>query len=275
MKAWFLALAGVSLAWMPLAADLRVESQAPLNFGRCLAVDGTFSLTVDPAGAGAGRLAVAGPPGAAFTVRFTPASLRFPGAGLSAFVARCAAGGWVLDDTGHAEIQVGATLRAQADASGVLPAAFVWVTVEAAGRPPVSAALAVHARFVPALRITEERAMDFGRILAPGEAASVRLEPDGRLAPQGRVFLGPGGGSAARFAVSGEPGATFRVVLPGRAWLTGPGEALELADFRIGPGPLVLPGGTARVAVGATLRVKAGQAPGSYRGTYPVLFAYE
>ena len=188
--------------------------------------------------------------------------------------------GRVFDGSGRAIVLLGATLHVPGNAAPcTLPPVPLRLTVHCARHAPATASFTLRGRIRAALRARESVAMTFGRLVTPSVDSRVRLEPGGGLVPvDGGPLLALGGQArTASFALTGEPDARFSVTLPVSMTLHGPQGTLDVEDFRSDAeaGQGVLTAGAATVQVGATLRVKANQAPGLYRGTYLVTFSYD
>lgn len=165
-------------------------------------------------------------------------------------------------------------------------AACALLSIPAAAQQNSATATAdAAARIVSALTLAPSttRMLDFGDIVA-GESngSTITLSASGaRSVTSGSASLG-NGGSAGEFAVSGEPGSTFAIVLPQSALLTedsgGPSPAtmtlIEFTHSLSSPATLSA-AGEQSFTVGATLQVAAGQPLGRYAGSYSVTVSYQ
>jgi len=173
-------------------------------------------------------------------------------------------------------------LRVPGAGSGPLPGHQLELKVSCAGST-ARAPFELQGRIMLPLQVRAVGTLAFGRFLAPGEATLVRLDPASgeRTVDQGlsALLLGKAG-TPGRFQVDGEPWEKVFVQLPSptqKGFLKGPGEPIELFDFRTDPAPggLVLDGaGKGQLKVGASLRLHKDQKAGTYEGYYTVVFNY-
>jgi spore coat protein U-like protein len=127
--------------------------------------------------------------------------------------------------------------------------------------------------------IRNVQSLSFGSFVA-GDSGSVTVSTNGnRNAGGGVVLIRSSQGTAAQFAVNGDPNATYTIQLPGNDFvrLTGPGTDMFINNFLSSPsgvdGHLGV-GGSQALSVGGTLNVSNDQAPGSYSGTFSVTVSY-
>lgn len=138
------------------------------------------------------------------------------------------------------------------------------------------------AEVIEALAASEDEPLHFGRFTPGSNGGSVIISPDGLRTVRGTVMPAGGVYSPGRFLVTGEPGASFTISLPGEetvlvhqqsgntmqvtGWISDPppGDAANLAD------------GSRVVSIGATLNVgNMEENPvGMYAGTFVLTFAY-
>jgi hypothetical protein len=139
----------------------------------------------------------------------------------------------------------------------------------------------VSAQIVNAIGVSRTTDLSFGAAVA-GMGGQVVLSPSAqptRIAVGGTTLGSPAGVCAATFSVTGQPGASFRIALPGPITITSgtSGESsMTVTDFRSSPsgtGTLAADGTT--LYVGATLNVGADQPLGRYAGTFAVTVAYD
>ena len=121
------------------------------------------------------------------------------------------------------------------------------------------------------ITVTQNTALSFGT-LAANAAGSVTISTAG-----GRTFSGvvvtPGGFAAGAFGITGSTGATFAITLGTPTALASGGNSMAFTvASSAATGTIAL--GVANFTVGGTLTVAAGQAAGSYIGTYPVTVEY-
>jgi hypothetical protein len=138
-------------------------------------------------------------------------------------------------------------------------------------------AAAAVAAAVAGIVLTANSGLGFGQIVATPSPGTVTVTPAGLRSATGGVLLGSGlGVTAASFTATGDPNASFSLLLPTAATLCGGGGSMRVDTFTSSPGGsgVLGPGGTQAVSVGATLHVGAGQRPAAYLGTYDVIVAY-
>lgn len=122
--------------------------------------------------------------------------------------------------------------------------------------------------------------LSFGAFFA-SSGGSVAVSPAGTRSATGGVVLATIGstGSAAQFAISGTPNASYAITLPADGSVVladGSGRTMAVNGFTSSPAASgTLPtGGTQLLAVGATLVVGAAQPRGSYAGTFSLTVNY-
>lgn len=124
----------------------------------------------------------------------------------------------------------------------------------------------------PAISVTSEMQLSFGRLIAGRTPGTVTISPAGTRTCIGVYPAGATGFSAASFAVrqTGSGNAHYSITWPSRVTLKGShGETMTIDGFQSGPpGPLQLPGlgRTDTRTLGATLHVGARQPAGTYGG---------
>lgn len=158
----------------------------------------------------------------------------------------------------------------------ILAAAFLATSAAQAQFDTHSATADAGANIIAPISITSLVDLHFGDIVPADAAGSVELTPAGVRTPTG-VTLGSGAGvTVATFAITGDPDATFAVTLPASSSLTGPGDSMAITDYASFPDENFAfdSGGSASLAVGATLQVGASQVSGAYTGTFDVTVAY-
>ncbi len=130
--------------------------------------------------------------------------------------------------------------------------------------------------------------LDFGRVIPSSTAGTVTVSPTNvRTATNGIVMVG-NDYQVARFAGMGAQNQRVRIrVAPAAIALTGPGPAMTVNNFVIGPAPtLQQVGGSSNYriqpangifmfTVGGTLAVGANQPGGAYSGTFTVTLDYQ
>lgn len=138
--------------------------------------------------------------------------------------------------------------------------------------------IALEAGAIAALSVVNSAGMSFGAFAA-GNGGAVTVSPGGVRTASGSVALiSSSSSSPAQLSVTGEPGATYAIELPrDPVVLTSPaGPTMVVSGFVSTPnGASQLGvGGSQLISVGATLNVAAGQAPGSYAGSFQVSVSY-
>lgn len=128
--------------------------------------------------------------------------------------------------------------------------------------------------------VTNTRSFDFGRFVANG-GGSVIVDTNGARSATGAVFLlPPGSGASAAFSITDpdplNASRTFVITLPDTVTLSSGGNSMVLSNFVSAPNGIgTMIGGSQSVAVGATLTVAPGQAPGNYSGSIQVTINYQ
>jgi Domain of unknown function (DUF4402) len=132
------------------------------------------------------------------------------------------------------------------------------------------------------------RDLDFGRVIPAAVAGTVTISPAGvRSTTNGVVPIG-NDFQVARFAGMGTQNQRVRIqVTPNTITLTGPGPAMTVTAFTIGPAPTLQQIGASpnyRIqpadgifwfTVGGTLNVGANQPGGAYSGTFTATLDYQ
>ena len=290
------------LCGAPLPAQIKITKTADLRFGTLVSGAGTGRLILDPDGRvqeeglflgsreprGPATFLLEGPPNQPFTVEVATPVLIPTSKGhleLERFRPALPAGHAALAFNGHgqAELRVGATLKAPgATGAGALPSHPMELKVTCDG----SSALAVfdlQGRIMLPLQVRAAATLEFGRCLVPGSESLVSLDPasGARKVDKGNpgILIGKGG-APGRFQIEGEPLEKVSIELPAptQKWfLRGPGEPVEIFNFRTDPAPEGLyldAAGNGALRVGATLRLNRNQGSGTYEGYYTVVFNY-
>ena len=151
------------------------------------------------------------------------------------------------------------------------------------GIAQVSVSSTATAQVIAALTATETAQLNFGRFSPETQGGTILLTPDGVLTTQGTVVTGGGSHSSASFYITGEPNATFSIILPSTpAILTNnaSSKTMQVTGWQSIPAPGVgagkLTGGSLTVQVGAALNVGDVNANpvGIYTGSYSITFTY-
>jgi hypothetical protein len=125
-----------------------------------------------------------------------------------------------------------------------------------------------------AIAVTQTQQMQYGTIAVTSGGGTVRITAAGAVSgPAGFALSGaPGAGG---FHVTGSNNCVVAISFVAGS-LLGPGTAMTLRNFTTNAAgtPLLQHGGILDFNVGADLVVNAGQAGGSYSGTYTVTVIY-
>lgn len=129
-----------------------------------------------------------------------------------------------------------------------------------------------------AIALGNTQGLAFGKFVA-GSGGTVTVDAGGLRSESGGVILVPSGaGAAAQFSVTGDPGATYAISLPGNGVvsLTSGASSMAVNNFTSSPGltGTLGGGGSQTLSVGATLSVGGNQASGSYSGAFDVIVNY-
>ena len=171
--------------------------------------------------------------------------------------------------------------------------AKVGVAIAVLGLLPVAVHAGTYAgdaqiQLVTPLSFIRYENLDFGRIIPGNVAGTVTLSPTNvRTASNGIVLVG-NDYQVARFAGMGAQNQRLRIrITPDTILLTGPGPAMTVNNFTIGPAPTLQQIGTSpqyRIVpangifwftVGGTLNVGATQPAGAYSGTFTATLDYQ
>jgi len=135
------------------------------------------------------------------------------------------------------------------------------------------------ATLIQPISIVAINPLRFGVLAQPTTAGTVRVSTTGAVTTTGgmignnAIAQGSSGPQAGTFRVSGEPGRQFFVNLPNAATVTKTGASMTITLFTVGA-LTGSPVGTLDIAVGGTLSIQAGQAVGTYTGTYQITATY-
>jgi len=154
---------------------------------------------------------------------------------------------------------------------------------KASAQASASVTATATAQVIAALTATETSPLNFGRFSPETQGGSIILTPDGVLTTQGTVIPSGGAHSSASFYITGEPNATFSIILPSTpAILTNSASSktMQVTGWQSIPAPGVssgkLTGGSVTVQIGAALNIGDYNANpvGIYTGTYSITFTY-
>jgi hypothetical protein len=134
------------------------------------------------------------------------------------------------------------------------------------------------ARIVSPITITKDVDLSYGNVVSSLVAGTVILPPTASATRTGSAGVAlptvTGTVTAAKFTVGGEAGLSYAISLPASATLTAGGNNMTLNTFTTDLTSGGSIGTTNSFFVGATLNVGAGQATGSYTGTFSVTVNY-
>lgn len=134
-----------------------------------------------------------------------------------------------------------------------------------------------NARIITAISITKLVDLQFRDIVPGAAAGTVVMSPAGVRTSTGGTTLGNGAGSSpASFRVTGQPNASYAVVLPNLINVSNGVQTMRVNTFRRAPAGAVNlgAGGAQTLSVGATCRVAANQAAGTYTANFNVTVSY-
>jgi hypothetical protein len=134
--------------------------------------------------------------------------------------------------------------------------------------------LAAGAAHADPLRLSTLQGLAFGAF-SSNTGGTVSMSPNGARANTGGVYLlSSDVGSAAQFLATGNNNLVYSITLPNVAVLSSGGATMQINNFVSLPAggrdTGKLTGGVQVIKVGATLQVAAGQANGTYSGTFSV-----
>lgn len=177
---------------------------------------------------------------------------------------------------------LGVTLTVRTSAAtpqGTYTGSFNLVLNDTSKRGKSSPAMAftVSIRVDPVITLTKTADLGFGDVFAGPAAGTVILSPAGARTTSGGLLLGNSSrAGAASLTVHGAPYATYAILLPASATLTGPSGTLVVSSFSSAPGAsgLLSGAGAQQLNIGGTLAVAANQPDGDYSGTFAVTVTY-
>lgn len=130
-----------------------------------------------------------------------------------------------------------------------------------------------------AISVTWSADLQFGDIVPGSTSGTVTVSPAGVRTVSGGVTALGGSYGAASFTVSGEPGWSYTVTLPLDATMASGSSSMVVDAFTSSLDPdrvgTLDAAGNGTFTVGATLHVDAGQAPGTYSGSFLVSVDYQ
>jgi Domain of unknown function (DUF4402) len=171
----------------------------------------------------------------------------------------------------------------------LLGCALLGLASPAYAKEKVTVVGSAQATVVDRLGIVKNRDLNFGRIIPGATAGTVVLSPAGVRSATGGARLATGPSSTASFSGFGSNNQTITLAIASAtSTLTraGGGGSMTMDTFTVGSTPTAIisttplgfrvnsPTGIFTFPVGATLRVGANQAPGTYTGTFTVIISY-
>lgn len=158
-------------------------------------------------------------------------------------------------------------------AAGVAIAATLGMTSAAHA---VTAEAHATAEILEQLTLAEVNALDFG-VIAVNGAGTVVVAPNSTVTC-GANLICTGTAAAGQLTVDGSAGATVAISLPSTATTLNnipASESMDVTGLTLSNATLVLSGSPDAFTVGGTLSVAAGQAAGTYTGTFDVEVEYQ
>ena len=174
-----------------------------------------------------------------------------------------------LNNNGRKNHRIGGTLQVAAG-----QAAGNYTATMTMDCGTVAATVDVTATLLAPISISSSGDMDFGTMITTGTAGTVTVTPAGARSSVNVDLLG-GFPAAASFDVTGEGSSTYSITLPSSATLSSGANTMTVDTFNHDAGATpTLVGGSDTFNVGATLKVGATQAGGTYSGTFSVTANY-
>ena len=142
---------------------------------------------------------------------------------------------------------------------------------------------AAEAAVIQPLRISAITPLAFGQLTRPTAAGTLVMAPNGSRTSTGGIIgsatiAQTGARGPGTFAVTGDPARLFTLSLPTTLTLRAGANTMTVNTFRsnwVSGTSQLSAAGTFALSVGATLRVRANQAIGTYTGAYAVTVAYQ
>jgi hypothetical protein len=161
----------------------------------------------------------------------------------------------------------------------VLPAAALLVAPAAASAAPVTTSAPTEVGILSPLSVIKRADMDFGTLVVTGAGTAVIDPVGGSESVTGAIVAAGTAAHPARFTATGSKNAVALVRLPKNpinVTRVGGTETMTVTNWTVdGPVNRRIPiTDTFDFAVGATLNVAAGQAEGTYAGTFTVTVQY-
>lgn len=138
------------------------------------------------------------------------------------------------------------------------------------------------AQVMAPMQLTAVSALQFGTIAQPAIGGTLTMSPYGTLTSTGDMgasssIAQTGPRTAASFTLTGTPGALYTISGVSQVTISNGSNTMTVGRFTtnvwFAVGQIGVDG-TSSFNIGGTLTASAGQAPGSYTGTFPIIVAY-
>jgi hypothetical protein len=135
------------------------------------------------------------------------------------------------------------------------------------------------ARVIAALIITQTNGINFGDVVAGAAISTIQVDTSGTPSVTlGDAQLAGGTVLSGAYTLSGQASKSYSITLPTLAVnITSGGNTMTVTAFNhnAGAAPALDGAGAGGFNVGATLNMSAGQAAGTYTGTWPLIVNYQ
>lgn len=142
---------------------------------------------------------------------------------------------------------------------------------------------AAQANVVNPTGMINTRDLRFGAFVSPTTASTLRIDPDGTVAPSGDVantylITQPADGRGpGQFLITGDQARAFLIFAPNRINISNGTSTMRVRRFRFSTRrntPITDPNAAYDLDVGGTLDINANQEVGRYTGTYDITVVY-
>ncbi|MGH1403685.1 MAG: DUF4402 domain-containing protein [Alphaproteobacteria bacterium] len=159
---------------------------------------------------------------------------------------------------------------------GLLSVASVSAIAFASQAQAVDVTGDASAEIQESLTLVQDTAMDFATIIADSTGDTITLDTADSVSATGASTF-TGTAASGEFSATGTPSAAVTISFSTGNTLAGPGAAMGLGSFTnsAGGSPAFDGSGDLNFTVGADLTVNAGQAGGTYTGTYTLTVDYQ
>lgn len=167
----------------------------------------------------------------------------------------------------------------------IIMVAGLTSTIKAQTQYQAKATTTAGAEIVAAISISSSTPLNFGKMSSPSSAADVILSTARVLTTtnSSAISLFPTTATNALYSVSGTTGYNYSIIFPGNdlVKIESGSNSMYVNDFKALPtskgsegitGTLI--SGSDTFVVGATLKIKSGQATGAYTGNFDVIVSY-